>query len=73
MQVKGLEEEKQRKQKLNQQSNVKGKKSGEAKGEQKKNPCRKHDGAHDFKDCAKEAKKINQERLTLNQGKRFEH
>jgi hypothetical protein len=49
--IKALEEEKQRKQKSNQQSNNKGKKSGEAKGEQKKNPCRKHDGAHDFKDC----------------------
>jgi hypothetical protein len=49
--VKALEEEKQRKQKSNQQSNDKGKKGGDAKGEQKKNPCRKHDGAHDFKDC----------------------
>ncbi len=49
--VKALEEEKQQKQKSNQHSNNKGKKSGEAKGEQKKNPCRKHDGAHNFKDC----------------------
>jgi len=49
--VKALEEEKQRKQKSNQQSNDKGKKGGDAKGEQKKNPCRKHDGAHDFRDC----------------------
>ena len=49
--VKALEEEKQRKQKSNQQSNDKGKKSGEAKGQQKKNPCCKHNGAHNFKDC----------------------
>jgi hypothetical protein len=49
--VKALEEEKQCKQKSNQKSNDKGKKGGDAKGEQKKNPYRKHDGAHDFKDC----------------------
>jgi hypothetical protein len=45
-----LEQQQQNKKSLNQQSNRKFT-NGESKGEQQKNPCLKHDGAHEYKDC----------------------
>ncbi len=47
--VAALEQQQNKMKSGNQQS--KGKNGGESKGEQQKNPCRKHDGAHKFKDC----------------------
>jgi hypothetical protein len=45
-----LEQQQQNKKSSNQQSNRKFT-NGESKGEQQKNPCLKHDRAHEYKDC----------------------
>ncbi len=62
--TKALEQQQQsKKSNQNQQSN----KKGESKGEQKKNPCRKHGGAHDYKDCPDHKNKSG--KLTSESGK----
>jgi hypothetical protein len=45
-----LEQQQQNEKSSNQQSNRKFT-NGESKGGQQKNPCRKHDNAHKYKDC----------------------